>query len=140
MSPGTRNMVAAGVAVAVLIGGGLAFWAFGSPGGLKAPGSSLELPAGTPGGISVGDESAQEPSRTPGSTIPARDGDQVPDEAAYEIIDALRKAGIAPKMGSDLTLEYVDKLDTVRATGTFEDTTTTSYVLVYDNGAWRTKE
>lgn len=140
MSPVNRNMVAAGVAVAVLIGGGLAFWAFGSPSDGKPPGSSLELPAGSPGGVSAGDDSAQEPSRTPGSAIPVREGDQVPDEAAYEIIDALRKAGIAPKMGSDLTLEYVGKLDTVRATGTFEDTTTTSYVLVYNGGTWKTRE
>ncbi|MDO8987294.1 MAG: hypothetical protein Q7V14_03615 [Coriobacteriia bacterium] len=140
MSPVTRNKVAAGVVVALLIGGGLAFWAFGSPGDGKAPGSSLELPTGTPGGVSAGDDSAQEPSRTPGSAIPAREGDQVPDEAAYERIVVLRAAGAGPTMGSDLTLEYVDKLDVVRVTGTFEDTTTTSFVLVYDNGAWKIKE
>jgi len=134
-----------GLAIALLVAAGYALWASASArDGGSGGGSSLELPEGDSGGgvPETGQDgtSSEEVSRTPGSSVPALVSDQVPDAAAYEIIDALRNADIRPVMGSDLTLVYVERLDTVRVTGQFENTTTTTYVLEYEDGAWKVKE
>jgi len=131
-------------AIALLVAAGYALWASASARDAgSGNGSTLELPDGDSGGgvPQTGDDGASsEVSRTPGSSIPALESDNVPDEAAYEIIDALRNADITPVMGSDLTLVYVERLDTVRVTGRFENSTTTSYVLTYEDGTWKVKE
>lgn len=139
MSPVDRR-IALGVAIAVLVAGGYGLYALNSARDPDSrPGTSLGLPdAGegpTPPGS--GSSASAEASRTPGSSVPARDGDQVPDDAAYDIIDALRDAGKVPAMGSDLTLEYVGMLDTVKVTGTFEGGGQKTYTLEYRDGAWK---
>lgn len=101
--------------------------------GQRETGSSTATGTGSAG-------SSAEASPVPGSHAQAKPGDQVPDATAYELIDALRAAGIAPTMGGTLTMDYVGTLDTVKVSGTFEGTSATSYVLVYEDGAWKLKE
>ncbi len=137
MSPVDRR-IALGVAAALLVAGGYGLYTLRSARD-AAPGTSLGLPDAAEGPTPRGAESSAsaEASRTPGSSVPAREGDQVPDDAAYDIIDALRNAGIAPAMGTDLTLEYVGMLDTVKVTGTFEGAGQKTYTLEYRDGAWK---
>lgn len=142
MSPLNRKLALA-FAIALLVAAGYAAYAVISARDAgRASDVPVELPQGEPGGMPAGEEptSSAEPSRTPGSSVPAKEGDQVPDEAAYDLIDALATAGISPVMGTNLTLTYVERLDTVRVTGQFENTTTTSYVLEYEDGTWKVKK
>lgn len=142
MSPLNRRL-ALTVGIALLVAAGYAAWAVVSARDAERPAMTpAELPDGGPGGLPSGSEptSSAEQSRTPGSSVPAREGDQVPDEAAYDLIDALATAGISPVMGTSLTLTYVELLDTVRVSGQFENTTTSSYVLEYEDGAWKVKK
>lgn len=139
MSPVDRR-IALGVAAILLVAGGYGAYVMASGRDTtKAPDASLELPGDDRSAStgSSGTTEAAEASRTPGAPLPAREGDQVPDDAAYDIIDALRNAGIAPAMGTDLTLEYVGMLDTVKVTGTFEGAGQKTYTLEYRDGAWK---
>lgn len=142
MSPLNRKLALA-FAIALLVAAGYAAWAVLSAREADPPATTpAELPDGGPGGMPAGEEptSSAEQSRTPGSSVPAREGDQVPDEAAYDLIDALATAGVSPVMGTSLTLTYVERLDTVRVSGQFENTETTSYVLEYEDGTWKVKK
>ncbi len=144
MTPLNRKLLLA-FAIALLVAAGYALWASASArDDGSGTGSTLELPEGaSEGGVpqmEEGGSPSAEVSRTPGSAVPALESDTVPDAAAYEIIDALRNADIKPAMGSELTLVYVERLDTVRVTGKFEGSTTTTYVLRYEDGAWKVEE
>ncbi|MHB9003185.1 MAG: hypothetical protein ACYC6C_03870 [Coriobacteriia bacterium] len=74
------------------------------------------------------------------SDEPAKPGDRVSNEIAYELVDTLKAAGIEPVAGQPLTLEYVDRLNRVRVSGSFESREATSYVLEFDDGAWKVDE
>lgn len=74
------------------------------------------------------------------SDAPAKPGDTVSDAIAYELVDALKASGIEPLAGQPLTLEYVDRLDRVRVSGRFESRETTSFVMEFDDGAWKVDE
>ncbi|PKQ10361.1 MAG: hypothetical protein CVT69_00175 [Actinobacteria bacterium HGW-Actinobacteria-9] len=74
------------------------------------------------------------------SDAPAKPGDRVSNEIAYELVDTLKAAGIEPVAGEPLTLEYVDRLDRVRVSGRFESREETSFVLEFDDGAWKVDE
>ena len=143
MNPLSKKLLLA-LAIALLVAAGYALWASASARDAgSGTGSTLELPEGGSGGgvpQTGEDGESSEVSRTPGSSVPALESDNVPDAAAYEIIDVLRNADIKPVMGSDLTLVYVERLDTVRVTGRFENGTTTSYVLTYEDGTWKVQE
>lgn len=97
------------------------------------PGVSLDVGSDVP-------EAGLESTRAPGSEVDALPGEQVPDEAAYEIVDALSDAGVPPVMGSELTVEYLGRLDRVRVTGTFTDSVKKTIVLVYRSGSWQLEE
>lgn len=144
MTPLNRKLLLA-FAIALLVAAGYALWASASVrDDGSGTGSTLELPEGDTGGgvpqTEEGGSSSAEVSRTPGSAVPALESDAVPDASAYEIIDVLRNADIKPVMGSELTLVYVERLDTVRVTGKFEGSTTTTYVLKYADGSWKVEE
>lgn len=74
------------------------------------------------------------------SDAPAKPGDTISNEIAYELVDALKSNGIEPIAGQPLTLEYIDRLDRVRVSGSFESREATSYVLEFDDGAWKVDE
>lgn len=133
MTPRNR-MLALAFAIALAVAGSYGVWALVSARDTTPP-MLVEPERSADDGTSSAEE-----SRTPGSPQAATADDHVPDDAAYAIIDALRNAGIAPVMGSDLELVYVDRLDTVKVSGSFEGTTAASFTLTYAHGAWKVGE
>lgn len=123
------------VAIALAVAGAYGVWAL-----VSARDTTPPVLVQPDTGDTDGSGSSADTSRTPGSPDAATADDHVPDDAAYEIIDALRNAGIAPVMGSDLELVYVDRLDTVKVSGSFEGTKTASFTLRYVSGAWKVGE
>ncbi len=147
----TRRRIALFAAMLALVGGGMALWAVvldddrGSASrlGLPQSGSGDDGAAdgkgdGSADGSSAG-ESGEE-TRAFGSDLEARDGEQVPDETVYELVDALTAGGMPPVMGGSIVVEYAGRLDTVRVSGRFTGTRETTLTLEYRDGAWRLKE
>lgn len=146
MSPRIRQILIGVVAVAVIVVG---LWMLLGNGAGDAnrdgsPAASDSRGANTKETDADGDASkpgsSEEESVGVISDAPAKPDDRISNEIAYELIDALKAAGIEPVAGQPLTLEYVGRLDRVRVAGTFQSREATSFVLEFDDGAWKVDE
>jgi hypothetical protein len=138
----SRRTLALGASLLALVVAGAAVWAITTGRMEQRPANgAIQLEPGAPADDgSVEPDAGTDTTRTPGSDVEALPDEQVPDEAAYEIVDALSDAGVPPVMGSELTVEYLGRLDRVRVTGTFTDTGEKTMVLVYRSGSWQLEE
>lgn len=85
--------------------------------------------------------SAGEGSETATPTVSDAKEGLVSEQDAYEVVDALRVAGHEPKMGTDLTFDWIGgSIDRVKVSGEFEDEGVTSFELERRDGVWAVDE